>query len=148
MMDARSENPEKVKWPLLQSKLSLEDHFDTRRVINYRHLVTSEKNVTVKCWKDKKTLLGIKVLVWSTDTNLLPAISIPCLLNTHTHNDSKSLDFSAKMIEPITFPAPQLSVHSHTHTERHLNAEPASARSDKGIFLWVMSNFSLTVWGT
>lgn len=34
-----------VKWPLLQSKLSLERPFDSRRTINYQSFVTSERNV-------------------------------------------------------------------------------------------------------
>lgn len=57
------------------------------------------------------------------------------------------MDFGAKMIEPIFQSGPE-TFCTFTHTresERHLNAEPARARSDKGIFLCVMSTFSLKV---
>lgn len=52
-------------------------------------------------------------------------------------------DWAHFPIQPRNF----LYIHTH-ESERQLNAEPARARSDKGIFLCVMSTFSLKVWGT
>lgn len=118
-----------VKWPLLQSKLSLERPFDSRRTINYQSFVTSEGNVrnaNAERYKSRQmTFFWINALlrrvclvfcrfklisVQQSQSHAFPT-------HTYTHNDSKSSWTSVqKWLSPFSNPARKLSVHSHTHT--------------------------------
>lgn len=129
-----------VKWPLLQSKLSLERPFDSRRTINYQSFVTSERNVRnanaerykVDKWHSSGSTRCSDAFVWYfAGLSLFPSNSLNPTPSQRTHTHIMILnphglrcknDWAHFPIRPGNF----LYIHTHTRVWASLKCRASS----------------------